>query len=166
LYGLSPMQFVLILRTLITTIFMKGCENLNNYLLELKEVSKHFPGVQALSRANLKLRHGTVHALMGENGAGKSTLMKCLLGIYRMDEGEIYINGEQIKDISVNKMRSRGLSIIQQELSPVCRTALLSRLKKQIKISSEVIKTAKKNSISTKLPVKKQTKSGSDDPHQ
>ncbi len=61
------------------------------YALEMRSISKAFPGVQALSDVTLKVRPGTVHALMGENGAGKSTLMKCLFGIYRPDAGEIYI---------------------------------------------------------------------------
>ena len=65
------------------------------YRLEMRGVSKSFPGVKALDQVNLKVRPGTVHALMGENGAGKSTLMKCLFGIYHMDEGEIYLDGEK-----------------------------------------------------------------------
>ena len=63
--------------------------NMAEYKLELKGISKSFPGVKALDNVQLSLRPGTVHALMGENGAGKSTLMKCLFGIYRMDAGEI-----------------------------------------------------------------------------
>ena len=66
------------------------------YYLELKGVSKSFPGVKALDNVSLSVRPGTVHALMGENGAGKSTLMKCLFGIYKMDAGEVYINGEKV----------------------------------------------------------------------
>ena len=54
-------------------------------LLEMRGISKEFPGVKALDNVNLTVRPGTVHALMGENGAGKSTLMKCLFGIYRRD---------------------------------------------------------------------------------
>ena len=61
----------------------------SNYLLEMDGIVKQFPGVKALDHAQLKLRPGTVHALMGENGAGKSTLMKCLFGIYKKDEGTI-----------------------------------------------------------------------------
>ena len=55
---------------------------MSEYLLEMKNITKTFPGVKALDNVNLNVRAGTVHALMGENGAGKSTLMKCLLGIY------------------------------------------------------------------------------------
>ena len=64
------------------------------YLLEMTGIEKQFPGVKALDGAQLRLRPGTVHALMGENGAGKSTLMKCLFGIYKKDAGTIKIEGE------------------------------------------------------------------------
>ena len=57
------------------------------YVLEMKDISKTFSGVKALDNVQLKVRHGEVHALMGENGAGKSTLMKILMGIYTKDEG-------------------------------------------------------------------------------
>ena len=66
---------------------------MSEYRLEMRGVVKQFPGVKALDHAQLKLRPGTVHALMGENGAGKSTLMKCMFGIYKMDEGEFYYEG-------------------------------------------------------------------------
>ena len=62
------------------------------YLLEMIDIEKQFPGVKALDHAQLKLRAGTVHALMGENGAGKSTLMKCLFGIYTRDGGEVLMD--------------------------------------------------------------------------
>ena len=67
------------------------------YKLELKGGCKCFPGVKALDNVQLSLRPGTVHALMGENGAGKSTLMKCLFGIYRMDAGEVILDGKKIE---------------------------------------------------------------------
>ena len=69
---------------------------MSEFLLEMRGVCKSFPGVKALDHAQLRLRPGTVHALMGENGAGKSTLMKCMFGIYTMDEGEILFNGEKV----------------------------------------------------------------------
>ena len=61
---------------------------MSGFLLEMKNITKTFPGVKALDNVNLNVRAGTVHALMGENGAGKSTLMKCLFGIYNPDGGE------------------------------------------------------------------------------
>ena len=69
---------------------------MSEYRLEMRGVVKTFPGVKALDNAQLKLRPGTVHALMGENGAGKSTLMKCMFGIYKMNEGEIYYEGQKV----------------------------------------------------------------------
>lgn len=60
------------------------------FLLEMNDITKEFPGVKALDAVSLKVRPGSVHALMGENGAGKSTLMKCLFGIYSPDAGEIF----------------------------------------------------------------------------
>ena len=65
------------------------------YVLELKNITKEFPGVRALNDVSLNLRPGTVHALMGENGAGKSTLMKCLFGIYKKDAGVILHMGKK-----------------------------------------------------------------------
>ena len=65
------------------------------YVLEMKDISKTFPGVKALDHVQLQVKPGEVHALMGENGAGKSTLMKILMGIYTKDNGgEIIFNGQ------------------------------------------------------------------------
>lgn len=91
----------------------------NGYLLELKGISKSFPGVKALDGVNLKLRPGSVHALCGENGAGKSTLMKIINGIYKMDEGEIIYKGEKIIPQGPKQMMDMGISTIHQELSPI-----------------------------------------------
>lgn len=91
----------------------------NKYVLELKNISKEFPGVKALDRVNLKLKPGSVHALCGENGAGKSTLMKIINGIYKMDEGEIWYKGEQIIPKNPKEMLEMGIATIHQELSPL-----------------------------------------------
>ena len=92
---------------------------MSEFLLEMKDVSKAFPGVQALSHARLQLKKGHVHALMGENGAGKSTLMKCMFGIYKMDNGQIFIDGEKtvIKD-PIDAL-SKGIAMVHQELQPI-----------------------------------------------
>ena len=87
--------------------------------LEMRGVSKSFPGVKALDKINLKVRPGTVHALMGENGAGKSTLMKCLFGIYHMDEGEVYLDGEKVEIHNPDEALHRGLAMVHQELQPI-----------------------------------------------
>ncbi len=86
-------------------------------LLRMENISKSFPGVKALSDAELTLRAGTVHALMGENGAGKSTLMKCLLGIYRRDGGRIILSGEEIEFSSAKEALEGGVAMVHQELS-------------------------------------------------
>ncbi len=89
------------------------------YYLELKGVSKSFPGVKALDNVSLSVRPGTVHALMGENGAGKSTLMKCLFGIYKMDAGEVFINGEKTVINNPDEAMKKGIAMVHQELQPV-----------------------------------------------
>ena len=89
------------------------------YRLEMRGVSKSFPGVKALDGINLKVRPGTVHALMGENGAGKSTLMKCLFGIYRMNEGEVFVDGQRMNISNPDEALHHGLAMVHQELQPV-----------------------------------------------
>jgi ABC-type sugar transport system, ATPase component len=92
---------------------------LNDNILELNNISKAFPGVQALDDVTIKVKKGSVHALMGENGAGKSTLMKCLFGIYKMDFGEILFNGERVNIDSPHTAINLGISMIHQELQPI-----------------------------------------------
>ena len=92
---------------------------MSEYKLQLKGVSKSFPGVKALDNVQLSLRPGTVHALMGENGAGKSTLMKCLFGIYKMDAGEIYLDGQKIAINNPDDAMRYGIAMVHQELQPV-----------------------------------------------
>ena len=89
------------------------------YRLEMKGISKSFPGVKALDQVSLKVRPGTVHALMGENGAGKSTLMKCLFGIYKMDEGEVYLDGEKVQIANADDALHKGIAMVHQELQPI-----------------------------------------------
>jgi methyl-galactoside transport system ATP-binding protein len=91
----------------------------HEYLLEMNQISKEFPGVKALDNVTLKVRPGSVHALMGENGAGKSTLMKCLFGIYKPDGGEIKLNGEAAVISNSKDALQSGISMIHQELHPV-----------------------------------------------
>ena len=88
-------------------------------VLDMKEISKSFPGVKALDKVSLTVRKGTVHALMGENGAGKSTLMKCAFGLYHPDEGTIAIDGKEVTIASPKAAMDMGISMIHQELHPV-----------------------------------------------
>ncbi len=92
---------------------------MSDYLLEMNGISKSFPGVKALDHAQLKVRPGTVHALMGENGAGKSTLMKCLFGIYTKDEGEIIFDGKPTTILNPNDALNKGIAMVHQELQPI-----------------------------------------------
>lgn len=91
----------------------------SEYILELDGVTKEFPGVKALDNIRLKVRKGTVHALMGENGAGKSTLMKIIFGIYTPDSGTIRYKGESVKLNGSRDAIRLGISMIHQELSPI-----------------------------------------------
>ncbi|KAB8141543.1 sugar ABC transporter ATP-binding protein [Chloroflexia bacterium SDU3-3] len=89
------------------------------YLLEMRNISKSFPGVKALDNVTLRVRPGTVHALMGENGAGKSTLMKILFGLYSADSGEVILNGQPMHLESPRQALDAGITMIHQELHPI-----------------------------------------------
>ena len=88
-------------------------------VLQVTELSKSFPGVQALDKVSLALKRGTVHAVCGENGAGKSTLMNILMGVDTLDSGEIRYKGEKVNFIYPKQALSAGISIIEQELTPI-----------------------------------------------
>ena len=93
--------------------------DMSEFVLEMRDISKAFPGVKALDHVQLQLRPGKVHALMGENGAGKSTLMKCMFGIYKMDEGQILIDGEPVQIKDPMDALSKGIAMVHQELQPI-----------------------------------------------
>ncbi|WP_372814412.1 sugar ABC transporter ATP-binding protein [Paenibacillus sp.] len=88
-------------------------------VLEMKGISKSFPGVNALQDINLIVKKGEVHGLLGANGAGKSTLMKVLSGVIQPDEGEILFQGERVSFSSPLAAQQKGIAIIHQELSLV-----------------------------------------------
>lgn len=100
----------------------------NEYLLEMTEVSKEFPGVKALDKVNLKVRPYSVHALMGENGAGKSTLMKCLFGIYKKDAGEIIFLNKNVEFTSSKDALDNGVSMVHQELNLVLQRTVMDNM--------------------------------------
>ena len=102
-------------------------ENLK-YVLEMENISKEFPGVKALDNVQLKLRPGTVHALMGENGAGKSTLMKCLFGIYEKNTGRILLDGHEVNFKSTKEALENGVSMVHQELNQVLQRNVLDNI--------------------------------------
>lgn len=92
------------------------------------DICKSFPGVKALDNAQLTLRRGTVHALMGENGAGKSTLMKCLFGIYFEDSGEILIDGVKVNFTDPKQALENGVAMVHQELNQVTKRDVMDNL--------------------------------------
>lgn len=92
---------------------------MSEVILEMKNISKSFPGVKALDRVSFDLRPGEIHALIGENGAGKSTLIKCLGGLHVPDEGEIYISGKKVEIINAKVSMGHGIGIIYQEFNLV-----------------------------------------------
>jgi len=100
----------------------------NQYVLEIRHMSKSFPGVRALDDVSIKIRPGTVHALMGENGAGKSTLMKCLFGIYEPDSGEIILEGKPVHFANSRQALDAGISMIHQELLPIPYRSVMENL--------------------------------------
>ena len=86
----------------------------HEYLVEMKGIVKRFPGVLANDHVNFDLKRGEVHALLGENGAGKTTLMNILYGLYRADEGEIYIKGKRVKIRSPKDAIKLGIGMVHQ----------------------------------------------------
>ena len=92
---------------------------MSEYILEMRNISKSFAGVQALKDVTIRCRPGRVYGLVGENGAGKSTLMKILAGAYRADAGEIIYKGERRDQASAGEVIDSGVSIIYQELALV-----------------------------------------------
>ena len=83
--------------------------------LQLKKVSKFFPGIKALDKVDFNLKRNSVHALVGENGAGKSTLVKILTGIYKPDEGDVFLNKKKINLFNPKVALKNSISVIHQE---------------------------------------------------
>lgn len=90
-----------------------------NNVLVVKNISKSFPGVKALSDVNFSFRKGEVHAIIGENGAGKSTLIKIIAGVQAPDTGEIIVEGESFPSLTIQKAKDLGIQVIYQEFSNV-----------------------------------------------
>ncbi len=100
----------------------------SDILLEMKNICKYFPGVKALDGVDLKVRRGSVHALMGENGAGKSTLMKCLFGIYHEDSGEILLDGKKVVFKNPVEALKNGVAMVHQELNQALSRSVMDNL--------------------------------------
>lgn len=97
-------------------------------LLEMKHISKSFPGVLALNNVDFTLNHGEVQALVGENGAGKSTLMKILSGVYQADAGDIFLEGKNIKIKNPRLAQDYGISTIYQEFNLVPQLSVAANI--------------------------------------
>jgi len=97
-------------------------------IIELKDISKAFPGVQALDNVSLSFNSGEIHALIGENGAGKSTLIKIMGGVYQRDSGEIVFDGAQTEIEDVTHAQDMGISVIHQELSLIPDLTVMENL--------------------------------------
>ena len=100
----------------------------SGFAVEMRNITKVFPGVKALDDVTIQVRPGSVHALMGENGAGKSTLMKCLFGIYKPDDGQILVEGKAMTFAGAKQALDAGISMIHQELHPVPTRSVMENI--------------------------------------
>ncbi len=91
-------------------------------LLEMRDITKSYPGVQALKQVNLDLRTGEILALIGENGAGKSTLMKVLSGAITADSGEIWLAGQRVQITDPRHARDLGIAMIHQDTAAASKS--------------------------------------------
>lgn len=101
---------------------------MENLVLKMTNISKSFPGVKALKNVSFELKKGEIHALIGENGAGKSTLMNVLMGIYRPEHGEIYVDGKESVITSPVNAVSLGIGMVPQELSLIPEATVAENL--------------------------------------
>jgi len=92
---------------------------MSEYILEIQNMTKEFPGVRALENVSVRVKKGEIHAVCGENGAGKSTLMSCISGVYPKGdyEGKVFFKGHETNYHSVKDSEKEGLAIIHQELA-------------------------------------------------
>lgn len=97
-------------------------------MLELRGISKDFPGVRALNQVSVQFQAGEIHALLGENGAGKSTLIKIISGLYQPDQGEIYYDGERLKFHNFHDALKQGVSIVYQEIQVIPESSIAENI--------------------------------------
>lgn len=108
---------------------------MSEYILEMRNIEKEFPGVKALNNVSFRVKKGEVHALVGENGAGKSTLMKVLNGVFIAEKGEIYLDDVKVEIKNINHAQSLGMALIFQEINliqtlSIAENIFLGKLKK------------------------------------
>jgi monosaccharide-transporting ATPase len=141
------------------------------YLLEMRKITKEFPGVLALDDVDFNLRNNEIHALMGENGAGKSTLIKILTGIHHKDSGQIIFNGDPIDPQKASQAQELGISTIYQELNlipylSICENIFIGREPKRLGLidwktveakSKTILKDMGMEDVNVKAPLHKQS---------
>lgn len=101
---------------------------MSEYIIEMLDITKDFPGIRANDHINLKLKKGEIHALLGENGAGKSTLMSILFGLYKADEGKILMNGKEVEISSPNDANRLGIGMVHQHFKLVHNFTVLENI--------------------------------------
>ncbi|MBE6113672.1 MAG: sugar ABC transporter ATP-binding protein [Erysipelotrichaceae bacterium] len=127
---------------------------MEEYILDVRDICKSFPGVKALDHAQLKVRPGTVHSLMGENGAGKSTLMKCLFGIYKRDKGDVIYCGKKVNFPNAHAALQEGIAMVHQELQPIPERSVAENIfcgRYPMKWGGLVVDHAKMNAMTAEL---------------
>ncbi len=97
-------------------------------MLELRGITKDFPGVRALDNVSIQFREGEIHALLGENGAGKSTAIKIISGIYQPDKGQLYYNDEQLKLHNFRDGLHKGISVVNQEIQIISESSIAENI--------------------------------------
>jgi monosaccharide-transporting ATPase len=141
------------------------------YLLEMRKITKGFPGVLALDAVDFNLRNNEIHALMGENGAGKSTLIKTLTGIHHKDSGQTILNGTPINPLKASKAQELGISTIYQELNlipylSICENIFIGREPKRLGLidwktvetkSAQILQDMGMEDVNVKEPLFKQS---------
>jgi len=90
-----------------------------NYVIEMLNITKEFPGIKANDNVTLQVKDGEIHALLGENGAGKSTLMSVLFGLYQPEEGKILIKGKEVNVKNPNVANEHGIGMVHQHFKLV-----------------------------------------------
>lgn len=97
-------------------------------MLEVRNITREFPGVKALDNVSIQFKTGEIHALMGENGAGKSTLMKIITGIYRPDMGGVYLDGQKVEFKSYRDSIDHDISMVHQEIQVIPKATIAENI--------------------------------------
>lgn len=101
---------------------------MSEYVIEMLNITKRFPGIVANDNITLQLKKGEIHALLGENGAGKSTLMKCLFGMYAKNSGQIFLEGKEINFKNSKEALENGVAMVHQELNQALKRNVMDNL--------------------------------------